>query len=166
MKSSPLITAIDFCPLIQQLSSRPIKRLAQSFLHCSINSAKIGLPSHISCPQSDGALVCDGEQFFSLLCHYMSCAEWNCVPLSFYRLIPKGSAINIAYCLTFFPHPITDTHLRCLITVGSVHMRSNGSHSLHYHLFRYPLLGHLHLYFPDPTADLSPSSIRHGVHIH
>lgn len=113
--------------------------------HRPITPSKIGWPSHVSCPQSDGTLAHDGEWFFSLLHCYVSCAEWDHTPSSFYRPTPKGGVIYTAYRLTFRSHLITAASLRHLITVGSTHLRSNGPRSSRSHLFRY----------------LPPSRLRH-----
>lgn len=66
----------------------------------------------------------------------MSCAKWDHAPLSFYCPTAKGGAINIAYRLTFRPCSLTTAHLQCLITIGSVHLRSNDPRSSCAHLFR------------------------------
>ena len=154
--------AIDFCPLIQRLPLCPISRLARSFLHHPISSNKIERPLHISCPQSNEMLGCDGEWFFSLLPHYVSCSKWNHVPLSFYRLMPKGGATDSTYRLTLRPRPITTTCIHHPITIGSVCLRSNNPHPSHSLFFQYPPTSHLfHL---SSRSDGHPCSFIRLVH--
>ena len=87
------------------------------------------------------------EQFFSLIHHYVSSAEWNCLVLSFYHFMPEGNAINTIYRLTYPPHPITTAQLHCPITIWSIHYRSSGPKPTRFHLVWQTPTSHLcHLF--------------------
>ena len=89
----------------------------------------------------------NGEWFSSLLRRHTSCDEWHRMPSSFTAQLPNVGVINTAYRLVLRSCPITTTHFRCPMTIRSVHLKSNGAHSLCPHFSRYPLPSHLHRIF-------------------
>lgn len=163
MKSFPLIQTIDFYLQIQQLLIVPDRKPTWLNPHCPFISDKIWWPLHISWPQRDGTLMCDGEWFFSLPHCYVSRTTWNHAPLPFYHAMSKGGAIETAYRLTSRPCLIIAMRFHCPITVGSVRPRSNGPWSLCSHPFQYHPSSHLHCLFSRSNGlSFFPSRIVHS----